>query len=464
MLLTLSTTYQPTSDLGYLLHKHPEHVQSFSLNFGQAHVFYPEVSPDRCTAALLLDVDPIQLVRGPDKLMALEQYVNDRPYVASSFLCVALAEVFGTALNGRCKARPELVTTPLPLQAHLAMIPCSDGEEILRSLFEPLGYTVTIQSYPLDQHYPSWGQSSYYSFTLEATCLLSDLLSHIYVLIPVLDNNKHYWIGDDEVEKLLKRGQGWLTAHPQRELIARRYLRNRHTLVRNALARLLPEEAQEDEPEVEEKINPESAHEPSLSPHDERLATTLEVLKQSGAKSVMDLGCGEGKLLTLLLHERTFERILGLDVSYRTLERASKRLHLEHLPPKQRERITLLHGALTYRDQRLNGYDAAAVIEVIEHLDETRLAAFERVLFEFARPTTIVVTTPNAEYNVKFPTLAAGQFRHKDHRFEWSRQQFQDWAERVAEQHGYTVRFQPVGSADSEVGALSQMCIFSRVS
>ncbi len=468
MLLTISTTHQPGEDLGYLLHKHPGRVQTFSLNFGHAHVFYPELSPERCTAALLLDVDPIQLVRGRDKSMALEQYVNDRPYVASSFLCVAIAEVFGTALNGRCNARPELVTTPLPLQAHLATVPCSGGEELLKNLFEPLGYTVTVQPHVLDEQYPEWGDSPYYSVTLEATCLLSDLLSHIYVLIPVLDNNKHYWIGDDEVEKLLKRGEGWLNVHPQRGFIARRYLRNRGSLIRNALARLLPEEAiaQAQEPEVEESTKESTAStepaELSRSPHDERLAAVIHVLKECNAHSVLDLGCGEGKLLALLLQDRTFERIIGLDVSYSILERASKRLHLEQMPPKQRERITLLHGALTYRDRRLAGYDAAAVVEVIEHLDEPRLAAFERVLFEFARPATVVMTTPNAEYNIKFPTLAAGHFRHQDHRFEWTRQQFQSWAGRVAERYAYTVRFQPVGSPDSEVGSLSQMGIFTR--
>jgi 3' terminal RNA ribose 2'-O-methyltransferase Hen1 len=462
MLFTISTTYQPASDLGYLLHKHPERVQTFSLNFGKAHVFYPEVSEERCTAALLLDVDPVQLVRGRDGAMTLEQYVNDRPYVASSFLSVAIADVFGTALNGHCKSRPELVKTALPLKAHLATVPSATGAELLQKLFEPLGYTVTVQSSLLDEQFPDWGSSPYYSVTLEATCLLSDLLSHIYVLIPVLDNHKHYWIGDDEVEKLLKHGQGWLDRHPLRELIARRYLRNRPTLIRSALARLLPEEAEAQEEEPEESAK--TASEPARSPHEERLETVIAVLKQSGAHSVLDLGCGEGKLLALLLQDRSYERILGLDVSYSILERATKRLHLNQMAPKQRERITLLHGALTYRDKRLNGYDAAAVVEVIEHLDEPRLAAFERVLFEFARPTTVVVTTPNAEYNVKFPTLAAGHFRHKDHRFEWTRQQFQDWSQSIAERYGYTVRFQAVGPADDEVGGLSQMGVFSRVS
>ncbi len=462
MLLTITTTYQPATDLGYLLHKLPDRVQTFRLNFGQVHIFYPEASVQCCTVALLLDIDPVHLVRDRDKSVALEQYVNDRPYVASSFLSVALSEVFGTALNGHCKARPELVDKALPLKAHLAVVPCRSGVETLKSLFEPLGYAVTLESHILDDQYPEWGMSPYYSVTLEATCRLRDLLSHIYVLIPVLDNDKHYWIGDAEVEKLLRRGQGWLEKHPQRSLIAQRYLRNRASLVRNALARLLPEEAVDQEEAEEKTADPVDSQEQLSSPHEQRLAAVMEILQKNSVRSVLDLGCGEGRLLKLLLENPAFERILGLDVSYRALEYATKRLRLEHLPANQRKRITLLHGSLTYRDKRLEGYDAAAVIEVIEHLDEPRLVAFERVLFEFIRPAIVVITTPNAEYNVKFPSLHAGRFRHKDHRFEWTRQQFQDWAARVAGRYGYTVRYRPVGPQDDEVGALSQMGIFSR--
>lgn len=462
MLLTITTTYQPATDLGYLLHKLPDRVQTFRLNFGQVHIFYPEASVQCCTVALLLDIDPVHLVRDRDKSVALEQYVNDRPYVASSFLSVALSEVFGTALNGHCKARPELVDKALPLKAHLAVVPCRSGVETLKSLFEPLGYAVTLESHILDDQYPEWGMSPYYSVTLEATCRLRDLLSHIYVLIPVLDNDKHYWIGDAEVEKLLRRGQGWLEKHPQRSLIAQRYLRNRASLVRNALARLLPEEAVDQEEAEEKTADPVDSQEQLSSPHEQRLAAVMEILQENSVRSVLDLGCGEGRLLKLLLENPAFERILGLDVSYRALEYATKRLRLEHLPANQRKRITLLHGSLTYRDKRLEGYDAAAVIEVIEHLDEPRLVAFERVLFEFIRPAIVVITTPNVEYNVKFPSLHAGRFRHKDHRFEWTRQQFQDWAARVAGRYGYTVRYRPVGPQDDEVGALSQMGIFSR--
>jgi 3' terminal RNA ribose 2'-O-methyltransferase Hen1 len=174
------------------------------------------------------------------------------------------------------------------------------------------------------------------------------------------------------------------------------------------------------------------------------------------------LGCGEGRLLKELLQDKTFEEIVGVDVSYRALEIAQERLHLEWLTEQQRQRIKLIQGSLTYRDQRLSGYDAATVVEVIEHLDQPRLAGFERSLFEFARPTTVVVTTPNVEYNVKFENLPAGKLRHKDHRFEWSRAEFQAWANRVAERFGYSVQFLPVGLEDVDVGAPTQMGVFSR--
>lgn len=461
MLLTITTTHQPATDLGYLLHKHPARVQSFPLSFGQAHVFYPEASVERCMAALLLDIDPVQLSRGQRRATPLEPYVNDRPYVASSFLSIAISDVFGTALNGHSASRKELAETNIPLQAKLTTLPCRGGEGLLKRLFEPLGYSVAAEAHLLDEKYPDWGKSAYYTVTLEATCRLSDLLTHLYVLIPVLDDDKHYWIGKDEIEKLLQHGKGWLETHPEREQIAFRYLKHSRSLTRAAIARLIIEESlAEDESEEDADTQEEKLEQP-VSLHQQRLGAVMAVLRQVGARRVLDLGCGEGKLLKLLLQEKSIEKIIGMDVSYRALEIAQSRLHLDRLPDRQKERITLLHGALTYRDKRLEGYDAAAVVEVIEHLDLARLAAFERVLFEFARPGTVIITTPNGEYNVKFTSLPAGKFRHKDHRFEWSRAEFHAWAARVTERFGYTVRFLPVGPEDPLVGAPSQMGIFS---
>jgi len=466
MLLTITTTHEPATDLGYLLHKNPARLHSFPLSFGEVHVFFPETTSERCTAALVLDVDPVGLVRnrrGPaGEGGTLEQYVNDRPYVASSFLSVAISRVLGSALAGRSKGRPELAQAPIPLEAKLSVLACRGGEGFLRRLFEPLGYEVSAERHPLDETFPEWGESIYYTVRLTGSVRLQDLLTHIYVLIPVLDNEKHYWVGDDEVEKLLRRGSGWLSAHPEKEEITKRYLKYRRDLARDALARLVDEESPNIDTAEAIHDNEEQAVERKLNLNEQRINTVVAALKSSNARRVLDLGCGEGKLLRALLEDRSFEQIVGVDVSHRALEIAHERLRLERLPSRQRERIQLLHGSLTYRDKRLAGFDAATVVEVIEHLDHARLAAFERVLFEFAKPGAIVLTTPNVEYNVKFETLPAGQFRHKDHRFEWTRSEFSEWCELIAGRYSYSVRFLAVGPEDAVVGAPTQMGIFEK--
>lgn len=462
MLLTISTTYRPADDLGYLFYKHPARIQSFDLAFGKAHVFYPEVNKTRCTIALLLDVDPTRLVRrGDDNSFALQQYVNDRPYVVSSFMSVAISDVFGTAMTGKSKERPELAEMDIPFEVTLATLRCRGGKAILHKLFEPLGYHVQAQQHALDPAFPQWGESNYFTAQLAKTVRLKDLLSHLYVLIPVLDDDKHYYVGKDEVEKLLRHGEEWLSTHPERVMITQRYLRYQRGLTRAALSQLIEPEAPTQDDAA--KDAEEAAVEEKLSLHQQRLIAVLDVLKQSGAKRVVDLGCGEGRLLTLLFKEKQFAEIVGMDVTFRSLEFAAERLNLEHLPERQRERIRLIHGSLLYQDDRLKGYDAAAVVEVIEHLDPPRLAAFERVVFGHAKPTRIVITTPNAEYNSKWETLPAGQFRHKDHRFEWTRQQFQDWADNIANTFGYQVNHFPIGSEDEQLGAPSQMGVFDRV-
>ncbi len=464
MLLTISTTYSPATDLGYLLYKHPERIQSFKLPYGQAHVFYPEARAERCTAALLLDVDTVGLTRRPQgrsgENFPLAPYVSDRPYVASSFLSVAIAKVFSSALSGKSKERPELAETAIPLKAKLSILPCQGGEELLRRLFEPLGYKITVEGHILDARFSDWGESRYFTVTLQNTCRLSELLTHLYVLIPVLDDEKHYWVDEAEIEKLLKHGKNWLAAHPEQESIVSRYLKHLRLLTDQALAELCETDPQQTDETIQGQE--EAKVEARSNLNEIRLQTVTDVLKKCGAKRVLDLGCGDGKLLHKLLREQQFEEIVGMDVSHHALKTAQESLHYKQLPDRQKERLRLFQGSLNYRDKRLAGYDAAAVIEVIEHFDLPRLAAFERVLFEFARPQTIVLTTPNIEYNVKFENLQAGNLRHKDHRFEWTRDEFHSWTNRISERFGYAVVFHPIGSTTEDVGAPTQMAVFTR--
>jgi len=475
MLLTITTEHRPATDLGYLLHKNPARCQEAELAFGRAHLFYSEAHEDRCTFALLLDLDPVALVRGnggPESGL-LDQYVNDRPYAASSFLSVAMAASLRTALNGRCDQRPELAQQAIPLEVAVTPLPVRGEASLVERLFSPLGYEIETTPIPLDEAWPEWGASPYVTLRLKAQCRLADLLNHLYVLIPVLDLQKHCFIGRDEIEKLLARGEGWLSTHPDRELIVRRYLRRKRSLAAEAIARLAESDTPEDEeeggteaaggeaPELPKDAEEERLEKP-IRLNEQRLQAVVEALTASGASRVADLGCGGGKLLKRLMAERQFQEILGVDIGIRSLEIAARRLRLDTLNERQRARIKLIQGALTYRDTRIERFDAVALVEVIEHIDPERLPSVERVLFEFAKPSVAVVTTPNREYNAKFEGLPLGTLRHADHRFEWTRAEFEAWANAAANRFGYTVRFAPIGELDAELGAPTQMAIFER--
>ncbi|MEL6195441.1 MAG: 3' terminal RNA ribose 2'-O-methyltransferase Hen1 [Myxococcota bacterium] len=466
MLLTITTTHRPATDLGFLLTKHPDKCQAFELAYGTAYVFYPEATEERCTAALLLDFDPVGLVRGRrgsnPPSGTLGQYVNDRPYVASSFLSVAVAKVYGSAMKGVSKGRQELADNDLPFEVELSAVPSRGGEAFLHALFEPLGYRVQTERIALDEEFPEWGSGNAFKLKLAADVKLGDMLTHLYVLMPVLDNRKHYWVGDDEVAKLLDKAGAWLKTHPMREEITRRYLKHRPSLYRDAMERLMAGEDPEAEAQEQQKQAEEEALEKPISLNDQRIGSVLAVLKEVGAKRVLDLGCGEGKLIAALLKDKAIAKVTGVDVSMRSLEVASERLKLDRMPEMKRKKIELFQSSLTYRDSRFAECDAACAIEVVEHIDVSRLGAFERVVFEFAKPPVVVITTPNVEYNVKFETLPAGKMRHRDHRFEWTRDEFQSWSQAIAERHGYAVRFLPIGPDDLEVGSPTQMGIFQR--
>jgi 3' terminal RNA ribose 2'-O-methyltransferase Hen1 len=469
--LTITTTARPATDLGFLLHKHPGRVQSFDESVGRAHVFYPEAGPGRCTAALLLEVDPVGLVRGrsgpASEGFALGQYVNDRPYAASSMLAMALKAVFRTALTGRCDARPELAAAAIPLAVHVPALPCRGGAGLLRRLWEPLGWRVEAAAVPLDPAIPDWGESVYLDVTLTGELRLADALNHLYVLLPVLDDAKHYWISSDEVDKLVRAGTGWLADHPGKELIVSRYLAHRRALENTALARLAEVDDAE-ESQFDNAVEAPAVEAPAVTAEpgaavplrEQRRDAVLAAVRASGARRVGDLGCGDGALTRELLAERGVEQVVAVDVSARALEIAARRLRLDQLPEPQR--LQLFQTALTYRDDRLAGLDAAVLMEVIEHVDPPRLDALERSVFGFAAPGTVIVTTPNAEHNVRFPGLAPGGRRHRDHRFEWTRAQFRDWAAAVGDRYGYAVSYLPVGPDDPEVGPPTQLGVFTK--
>ncbi|WP_353708327.1 3' terminal RNA ribose 2'-O-methyltransferase Hen1 [Cellulosimicrobium sp. ES-005] len=483
MLVTLAATASPgtlddATDLGFLLHKHPDRAQVFDLPVGRAHVFYPEATAARCEVALLLEVDPVGIVRnkrfGSGDAFALAQYVNDRPYAASSMVAVALGKVFATAMAGRCDARPGLPDVELPLELHVPSLPCRGGPDLARRLFEPLGWHVTATAEPLDPAVPAWGASRYVDLRLRGTRRLADALAQLYVLLPVLDDAKHYWVSTDEVDKLVRAGGGWLADHPERARILRRYLAHQRRYVEDATARLaaLDGAAPADVAEPDGEVSPDGATSPGADVPEPPLArqradAVLGVLHEVGARTVVDLGCGEGMLLRRLAADRTFTRVLGTDVSARELERAAARLRLHDASDAERERVRLLQSSLTYTDDRLTGFDAAVLMEVVEHVDPSRLGALAHAVLGHARPRTVVVTTPNAEYNVHYPNLLDGpggsRVRHPDHRFEWTRAELRAWAGAAAERYGYAVEHRDVGPLAPDVGAPTQLVVLTLV-
>jgi len=474
VLLTITTTRAPATDLGYLLHKHPDRPQSFAVSAGTAHVFYPEATPERCTAALLLEVDPIALVRGPAGKTGstgttgkntrrsdgeLAQYVNDRPYAAASMLAVAIKEAFRTALTGRCDARPELAAERIPLALRIPALRCRGGETLAHRVFAPLGWSLDARSQPLRP--PEWGDSPYLDLRLTGELRLADALNHLYVLLPVLDDAKHYWVSTEEVDKLIRAGGDWLAGHPEKELITRRYLSHQKKLTRSALARLA--EADDTEPEELDNAVTEETEDERKPLAVQRREAILAVLRDHGARRVGDLGCGAGALTRDLLADKHIEHIVAVDVSARALQLAARHLRLDQMPDSQRQRLTIFQSSLTYRDDRLAGLDAAVLMEVIEHLDPERIPALERATFGFAAPATVIVSTPNVEYNVHFlATMAPGALRHRDHRFEWTRAEFRAWAGRVADTYQYQVRFLPVGPEHPDTGPPTQLAVFDR--
>ncbi len=475
MLVTITTRGDAAPDLSHLLHKHPGRAQSFDLSVGTAYVFYPADTPDECTAALLLEVDAIALARskryGADA-QALSRYVNDRPYASTSMLALAIGQVFRSAMGGRSTSRPERAAEPMDLELGLTSVPSEvdeHGAGLATRLFAPLGWDVEETRRLLDDTRPEWGDAATVGLRLRGRVRLADALRQLTVLLPVLDDAKHYWVGDDEVGMLLRRGEGWLAEHPLRELITTRSLAHQRSLVDDATGRLLGldgtagDGGSVDAPVDEAPADDDGATDRPETPlYRRRAEAVLTALADVQAHTVADVGCGEGALLRHLFADRSFTTIIGTDVAPRELARAERRLRPDDVSDEQRARVRLLQSSVTYSDDRIAGLDAVVLMEVVEHVDPERLPALEASVFQAARPAAVVVTTPNAEHNVRFASLAAGRFRHPDHRFEWTRDEFRTWAQGVGDRHGYTVEHRPVGDDDPEVGPPTQLALFRR--
>ena len=474
MFLSLATTAPRADELGFLLQKHPGRAFRRELSVGVATVFYPEATADRCEVCLLLEADPVKLARESQRHGGGNGYATAKPYLAGSLLAVAIGRCFNSALAGRAKEKAERLVEAWPVVVTVPALPCRGGADAVRAAWEPLGYVCEVHTPPLDPAHPGWGGANVHAVTLTGTHPIPAVLNHLAVLLPALEGDRHHFVSDDEVDKLVRRGGDWLADHPHRDRLVSHSLRRQPSLVAAALERL-DALADPDPPEVTPPAppGPTGGASPETAPpggdagakprplHETRLRAVTDVLADParGVTSVADLGCGEGKLLRKLMAEPRFERILGMDVSAPLLARTADRLKLDR--PDRAGRVTLIQGSLTLRDDRLAGFDAAVLCEVIEHLDPHRLDALAASLFGCAAPRTVVLTTPNRAYNAVWESLPAGELRHRDHRFEWDRDEFAAWTGAVAARFRYAVERRGVGEEHPEFGPPSQMAVFT---
>lgn len=461
MLIAITVTGKDAKSLSYILGKHPDHVFIREFSAGNMTVSFPEYSDERATAALLIQVDTIGMVRGEWKGVSAS-YIDPRPYVSSSLTSVALKEAYRSSFTTKSKepAVAAMMERELPISVEFSSLWCKIGEEGIRTLFEPLGYSVACRELPFASDWLEGERSALFNATLTGKQTIAALLNHLYVLLPVIGKGKHYFVEEAEVAKLLQHGAGWLENHPAKERIVSRYLVHRRSLIEEALEQLAGEES--DDP-AEENAR-ESEFERPIRLQEERLQTAMAVLKTLDPPPLRigDLGCGTGDFMRIIMDERMPAEVVGMDVSSRSIQIAEKKLRIATRPEWQRPKVSLLHGSLVYTDLRLKELDTLVLLEVIEHVDPPKLPIIEHNIFEYLKPCHVMISTPNKEYNPLFPNMEKDRFRHDDHRFEWTREEFRRWTSAIIEKYPYTVEIYPVGKQDEQAGPPTQMAVFRR--
>lgn len=462
MLINITVTGENAKALSYILWKNPDHIFDREFSSGHVVVFFSEYSNQKATASLLVLVDSVGMVRSEWGRIS-SSYVDHRPYAASSIASVALKEAYSSAFAGKSETAEidAVIKQKLPVEIELSSVWVKGGVQSIHDFFEPLGYAVNAEKLLYESKWLK-SDSCVFNVTLTGMQTILDLLRHLYVLLPALDNKKHYFVNENEIVKLLSHGEGWLETHPYKERIVSRYLIHRHNLIEEALEQLA-EEVQDEETE-ENAAGAEEAMERPIRLQEERLQTALAVMRtlDPAPLKIGDIGCGSGDFIRLIENDRAFSEVIGMDVSSKVLQIAEKRLHLDRRNAWQSPKISLIHGSLAYKDSRLKGLDAVLMFEVIEHIDAIKLPVVEYNIFEFLTPGYVMVSTPNKEYNQLFPSLEKNALRHRDHRFEWTRDEFRQWAGAVTAKYPYEVDFFQVGPRDDNLGAPTQMAVFRK--
>ena len=444
MLLTLACSGKDAPDLSWLLHKRPNRLQAFDLPYGKAFVFFPEYTETRSVVSLLLEINQEALNDLCKNKEGEFQFVNPRQFLSSSLLSGAIGKVFSSAIKGICADKPELVNKEYDLELELTNFSCRLKPEYVARIFKPLGYAIAFDNISSD--FPR-EKLIVGNLRLKGKTNLKDLLSQLYILIPVFDRYLHFWIDEPQLQRFIRLTAGWLESHPEKRFILTEYFWPAADFKSRVLERFNA---------IPGLSSNEKAQPLKIQRH-EAIEATLAI---HGAKTIIDLGCGEGSLIFYLLEQKKYAKIAGTDISAKNIESAKKRI--AGRPSRACREDDLFVSSLTYPDKRLRGYDAAVLSEVIEHFEINRMNTVMKNILGAAKPQIFIMTTPNRAYNNQFSGLADGAMRHPDHRYEFTEEEFTNFCRKNASAFGYEVELEPIGEISPEFGAPTLMGVFKK--
>ncbi|WP_141431100.1 3' terminal RNA ribose 2'-O-methyltransferase Hen1 [Bacillus sp. 03113] len=434
--------------LSYLIAKNPYNLYDRDEKSNRVRLVYTVFDEKEVEVVIFVTPDPVELVRNSANAFDITQYINDREFAVSSLFCTNIRKALGTALNGKPKEEyQKWVNHPFELHMNFGPVASHLSDENIVELLHPLGYIVEIERGETNYSFELKQRSSSRFIHLKGQQTIQQALRHLFILIPVIDNYKHYFIDEHEIEKLVRYGEGWLDSHPLREYIIKQSLRF------SELINQFPSLAKKDDEE-------EHSSAPKVRLNELRYQAVVEKIKSlSQRASIVDFGSGEGKLSVRLSNIPDVKEVLAVEPSetaqLRAIQRFEKASYNQtHVSP------TPILGSLFYYDERLLNKDVMILCEVIEHIDEYRLPNIMKTIFREYQPKTLIVTTPNREYNEVYAMDEI--VRHSDHRFEWTRQEFKSKCETWIKNVLYSMEFEGIGLEHEEYGHPTQMCTFVR--
>ncbi|MDN4617361.1 3' terminal RNA ribose 2'-O-methyltransferase Hen1 [Paenibacillus sp. PsM32] len=481
MYLTIKATGEHANMISHLLAKNPHNLYDRTEKGARVRLVYTSFEPHDTEAILFVTPDPIELVKGTPDHYDITQYINDRELAVSSLFCSYIRPALGTALNGKPKADyMNWVDYQFDLQMTFGPVASDLPDHVVESLFQPLGYEVQMERGEIDYSFDLKNRSTVRHIQISGQQTLQQMLRQVYILIPVLDNYKHYYINEDEIERLRRYGEGWLSTHPQHDLMIKRSLRFAPLIkeyeqqVANdaSMDTLLTEistHSVEDATAQAESAEPleiidglETTIEPPVVRLNElryrAIVEQVSLLPQR--KQVIDFGAGEGKLSVRLGQIEGVEQVWAVEPSMQSQLRAIDRF--AKLEGRTDDVIPVITtGSLFYRDERWIDQDVIILCEVIEHINEVRLPQVIHTLFTDYRPQTLIITTPNREYNEVYD-MDTEEIRHADHRFEWTRAEFEQYCTQWIQNRPYTFTISGIGEKHEQYGQPTQMVVFHR--